>query len=315
MFDELRRMTESWILVQEQGVDNLTEKEYQALHPSAQMFVNQQRVLQAMSPAVKAAVEAVTRGDEAEYANQMVSAERAIDLAGAENPIVKPLLEAIFGMGELLTLAMRQQQDFDRFDFDRVSARVAPIEAKSKQVASGEAATKPQIIPMAWIPGMASVVTSLAQVTERLSRLLQTLLSRGAKAEQLEEVSKLKDEIRGQQQILGELKGPAFVDPLRKLLLDVDGKLLGLTERLSVEIRPSRRMLLNVAGLAATISFVTVAALLLLAGRLTGTELNGGMVLVLSAFFGLVGGFGYGALRFRGFLTSLLFRQGQEGSD
>jgi hypothetical protein len=245
----------------------------------------------------------------------MASAERAVDRAGAENPAVRKILDTIFGMAELLTLAMRQQWDFDRFDFNRVSSWVASIEAKSKQVATSEAATKPQIVPMAWIPGLTSVVTSLAQVTERLSRLLQTLLSRGTTAKQLEEISKIEDEIQGQQRILGELKGPAIMDPWRKLLLGAEGKLLGLTERLSVEIRPSRRMLLNVAGLAATISFVTVAALLLLAGRLTGTELNGGMVLVLSAFFGLVGGFGYGALRFRGFLTSLLFRQGPDGSD
>jgi hypothetical protein len=57
-FDELRRMTDSWILVQEKGVDNLTEKEYQSLLPPAQMFVNQQRALQGMSRATHLAADA-----------------------------------------------------------------------------------------------------------------------------------------------------------------------------------------------------------------------------------------------------------------
>ena len=312
-FDEFRRMADGWILMQERGWDNLTEDEYQSLAPPVQMFVNQQRALRTALPAFKLAAEAVTRGDEAEYANQMASAQRAVARAGAENPAVKPIIEAIFDVVELLALTMRQQREFDRFNFDRVSAFVAPLETKSRQVASSEAATKPQIMPMAWIADLASFVTSLGRVTERLSRLLQTLLSHGGTAKHLEELSKIEDEIRRQQQILGEIKAPALVDTWRKLLLDAAEKLLRLSERLSVEVRPSRRKLLNVAGLASTISFVTVAALLLLVGRLTESELNGGVVLALSAFFGLVAGFGYGALRFRGFLTSILFGRGQEG--
>jgi hypothetical protein len=312
-WDEFRWMADGWILVQERGTDNLTEDEYRSLHPSAQMFVNQQRALRTAIPAFKSAVEAVTRGDEAEYANQMAIGRRAVARAAAENPAVKPAIEAIFDLVELLILTMRQQREFDWFNFDRVSSFVAPLETSSKQVASSEAATKPQVMPMAWIVDLASFVTSLGRVTERLSRLLHNLLSQGGTAKHLEELSKIEDEIRKQQQIIGEIKAPAFIDTWRKLLLDVAEKLLRLSERLSVEVRPSRRKLLNVAGLASTIAFVTVAALLLVLGRLTGGELNGGVVLALSAFFGLVAGFGYGALRFRGFLTSVLFARGQEG--
>lgn len=313
-FDEFRRMADGWILMQERGWDNLTEDEYQSLAPAVQMFVNQQRALGAGSPAFRAAAEAATRGDEAEYEIQMASAERAFARAGAENPAVKPVLDAIFDMVELLALAMRQQREFDRFSFDRVAAFVAPLEMKSKEAASSEAATKPQIMPMAWIADVAGVVTSLGRITDRLSRVLRALLSHGGAEKHLDELSNIESEIRKQQQILGEIKTPALVDIWRKLLLDVAAKLLGLTERLSAEVRPSRRTLLNVAGLASAISFVTVVALLLLVGRATGTELNGGVVLALSAFFGLVAGFGYGALRFRGFLTSVLFGHGQEGA-
>lgn len=102
------------------------------------------------------------------------------------------------------------------------------------------------------------------------------------------------------------------MEPVRKLLLDIYGTRMSFTERLSLEVHPTRRTVLNVAGLAAAISFVTVAALLLFVGRATDTDLNAGIVLALSAFFGLVAGFGYGALRFRGFLTSVLFGHGQE---
>jgi hypothetical protein len=245
----------------------------------------------------------------------MASAERAVERAGAENPDAKPILEAIFGTIGLVALVLRQQRHFDRFDFAGVYALVAPIEAKSQQLASSEAATQPQVVPMTWIPGVATVVTRLGLVTERLSRLLQTLLAHGATAKQLEEISKIQDDLRGQERILGELKAPAFVEPLRELLLEVAGKLLRLTERLSGEVHPSKRTLLNVAGLASAISFVTIVALLLLVGRATGTDLNAGVVLGLSALFGLVAGFGYGALRFQGFLTSVLFGPGRDGGN
>jgi hypothetical protein len=314
-FDDVRRLADSWILVQERDVNELTEEEYQSLVPHVQMFVNQQRALRLASPAFKSAWEATTRGDEAEYANQIAAAERAVDRAGAENPAVKPIFEAVYGMTELLALAMRQQQDFDRFDFNRVSASVTPIEAKSKQVASSKVATTPQVIPMAWIPGMATSVARLGLVTDRLSRLLQALLSHKTTAKQLEEIAKIQDQIREQQRILEGLKIPKMVEGYRTLLLDVFGRLQKLTERLSLEVHPTRRTLLNAAGLASATSFVTVAALLLLVGRATGTNLNAGLVLTLSAFFGLVAGFGYGALRFRGFLTSILFGRGQEGGD
>ena len=39
--------------------------------------------------------------------------------------------------------------------------------------------------------------------------------------------------------------------------------------------------------------------------RLSDTDLDARVVLALSAFFGLVVGFGYGALRFKGFLGSI----------
>jgi hypothetical protein len=145
--------------------------------------------------------------------------------------------------------------------------------------------------------------------------LLQTLLSHETTAKQLEEISQIQDQIREQQRNLGGLKVPVFVESYRKLPLDVSGKLQRLTERLSLEVHPTRRTLLNVTGLVSAISFVTVAALLLLVGRVTGTDLNAGVVLALSAFFGLVAGFGYGALRFRGFLTSVLFGPGQESGN
>jgi hypothetical protein len=300
--------------VQERGVLNLTEEEYESLVPSVQMVVQQQRALVPGARALNSAQQALMRGDQAEYENQMAAAARAVDLAAAENPSAKPMLQAAFGMNELVALTMAQQRDFDRFDFDRVSDGVARIEARSKQVASSEAIIK-RFLPLAWIPVMASTVTSLAQATERLSQLLRTLLSGGPAAKHLEELSRLKDEIQEQQQILRELKAPALADGWRMLLLGVADKLLERTERLGVEVRPSRQTLVNLAGLAATISFVTVAALLLAVGRLTGTELNGGVVLALSAFFGLVGGFGYGALRFQGFLTSVLFGQGRKGNE
>lgn len=313
--DELRKLADSWILVQERGWENLTDDEYGSLFPQVQMFVNQQRALRAGSPAFKSAWEALSRGDEGEYANQMGSAGRAITRAGAENPAVKPILEAMFSSLELVALAMRQQRDFDRFDFDRVSAGAPAIQAKGKTVASSEAATKLQMVPMAWVSDMARFVMSIGQITDRLSRLLRTLLSSGATAKHLQEISEIQGEIRQQQRVLGELEAPAMADPWRKLLLDVAGKLMGLTERLTIEVRPSRRLVLNVAGLASTIAFVTTAAVLLLVGRLTGTDLNTGIVLALSAFFGLVGGFGYGALRFRGFLTSVLFGRAPEEGD
>jgi hypothetical protein len=314
-FDQVRRLADGMILIQEKDVSELTEEEYQSLLPQIQMLVNQQRALRLVSPALKSAWEAMARNDEAEYANQMASVERSVDRAGAENPATKPMIEGFYGMTELLALAMRQQQDFDRFDFDRVSASVAPIEAMSKQLASSKAATTPQVIPMAWIPDMATSVARLGLVTDRLSRLLQTLLSHETTAKQLEEISQIQDQIREQQRNLGGLKVPVFVESYRKLPLDVSGKLQRLTERLSLEVHPTRRTLLNVTGLVSAISFVTVAALLLLVGRVTGTDLNAGVVLALSAFFGLVAGFGYGALRFRGFLTSVLFGPGQESGN
>jgi hypothetical protein len=314
-YDALRRLADSMILVQERDISKLTAEEYQSLDPTVQMFVNQQRALRSVQPAFKLAGEAMERGDEAEYAKQMATIKQGVDLAGAENPAIKPALDASYDVSELLILAMRQQRDFDRFDFNRVSAAVAPIEAKSKQLASSKVANTPQVFPMKWIPDIAGAVARLSVVTDRLSRLLQTLLSHKTTAKQLEEISQIQDQIREQQRTIGELNVPNLAEAYRTLLLTVSGKLQKLTERLSLEVRPTKRTLLNAAGLGSAISFVAVAALLLLVGRATGTDLNAGVVLTLSAFFGLVAGFGYGALRFKGFLTSILLGRSQEGGD
>jgi hypothetical protein len=313
-FDEVRRLADSWVVVQERDIGELTEEERQSLHPQVQMFVNQQLSLRSVTPSMKAAWEALGRGDEGEYASQMAKIQQDIELAGAENPAVKSTIEGFYGVTHLLVLAMGQQKDFDRFDFGRVFDAVAPIEAKSKQVASSEAATTPQAMPMAWIPAVAGSVTVLALVTDRLARLMRTLLSHETTAKQLDEISQIQDQIRTQQRTLRDLTGLTVMEPVRTLLLDIYGTRLSFTERLSLEVHPTRRTVLNVAGVAAAISFVTVAALLLFVGRATDTDLNAGIVLALSAFFGLVAGFGYGALRFRGFLTSVLFGHGQEGA-
>jgi hypothetical protein len=106
---------------------------------------------------------------------------------------------------------------------------------------------------------------------------------------------------------------PPQANTWREMLWGLTGKLLKISERLSVLVRPSKRTVLNIAGLASAIAFATLVGLLLLVGKLTDAQLDTGVVLALSAFFGLVAGFGYGALRFKGFLGAIL--RGGDGAD
>jgi hypothetical protein len=314
-FDDLRALAGSLILVQERGWENLTEEEYSSLHQQAQMLVNQQRALRSVSPLFKTAGQALSSGNEGEYANQMAKIRQGMAQAGAENPLVKPVLELMYDMVELMALSMRQQRDFERFDFPRVFEWVSPIEAKSTVLAKSEAVTTPQAIPMGWVADMGSVIASIGRITERIARLLQSLLSHAPAATHLEELGKIEQDIRATQRALGDVKAAPMADPIREVLGDIITRLLGLTSRLSVEVRPSRRSVLSLAGLASAISFIAVAGLLLLVGRLSDTELDARALLALSAFFGLVVGFGYGALRFRGFLGSILSGKAPEGRD
>jgi hypothetical protein len=306
VFDDIRKMAHDWILVRERGADKLTEEEYRSLRPEIQMNVNYQRALRVVGPALKLAAQALEQSDDKEYATQMANVGRAMQHAGDEFPPIKVFLGGLGDLLQIFGLAYRQQHAFGRFDFSAARALAGLIDAKSEQIASSEAATKPQLIPMGWLAPMASSIRSIAWSIEHLSRLLQTLLSSPTSPKHLQEITEITTEIRGQQEVLSELEGPEWLDALRSWLLENTGRLVRLCDQLKVEIHPSRKALLNVAGLASTISFVAVAALLLLIGRLTGTQLNAGVVLALSAFFGLVGGFGYGALRFRGMLGSVL---------
>jgi hypothetical protein len=314
-FDEVRALADSWILVKERGWENLTDEEYSSLQLQVQMFVNQQRALRSVSPAFKSAWQALSTGNEGEYANQLAKMRQGVAQAGAENPLVRPVLASIFDLVELMALALRQQRDFDRFEFPRVYEWVSPIEAKSKVLATSEAVATPQVIPMGWVADMGTVIASIGLITEQIARLLQSLLSHAPTAKHLEELRRIELDARATQRALGDVKALPLADPFRELLGDITAKLLGLTSRLSVEVLPSRRSVLNLAGLASAISFVAVAGLLLLVGRLSDTELDARVVLALSAFFGLVVGFGYGALRFKGFLGSILSGEGSEGED
>ena len=158
---------------------------------------------------------------------------------------------------------------------------------------------------MGWVADMGAVIASIGRITERIALRLQSLLSHAPTATHLEELRRIEQDIRRTQRELGDVKALPFADPLRESLSDISAKLLGLTSRLSAEVLPSRRSVLNLAGLASAISFVVVAGLLLLVSRLSDTDLDARVVLALSAFFGLVVGFGYGALRFKGFLGSI----------
>ena len=315
LFDELRALADSMILVQERSWENLTEEEYASLLPQVQMMVNAQRALRSVSPALKTAWQALSTGNEGEYANQMAKIHYGVAQAGAENPSVKPVLESMYNMVELMVLALRQQRDFDRFDFPRVYEWVSSIDAKSNVLVTSEAVTTPQVIPMEWVADMGRVIASIGRITERIARLLQSLLSHASTATHLEELEKIERDTRTTQRALGDVKAGPLADQFRELLGDITTKLLELTSRLSIEVRPSRRSVLSLAGLVSAVSFIAVTGLLLLVGRLSDTEFDARAVLALSAFFGLVVGFGYGAMRFRGFLGSILSGRPPEVQD
>jgi hypothetical protein len=305
-FDEFRSQADGWILVQERGWENLTEDEYRSMSPPVQMFVNLQRALGTIEPAYEAASKALSSGDEGEFASQMAGISDGVARASAEFPQVRPILESTFDIVELAVMTLRQQRDFDEFEFRRVYGRVPEIVAKAADITSSEAATTPQAFPMTWIVHVAEAYVSLGRATERLSRVLESLFSSATTAAHLSEISAIEDTVRQTQRVLGDLVAPPEANTWREMLWDLSGKLLKLSERLSVLVRPSKRTVLNIAGLASAIAFVSLVGLLLLVGRLTDAQLNTGVVLSLSAFFGLVAGFGYGALRFKGFLGSIL---------
>ena len=62
------------------------------------------------------------------------------------------MLESIFVPVELMALALRQQRDFDRFEFARVYEWVSPIEAKNRSLATSEAVTTPRSSPWDGLP-------------------------------------------------------------------------------------------------------------------------------------------------------------------
>lgn len=311
-FEEIRAMARSWVLFMEKSPD-LSEDEVASLHPSVLPFLSYQLALQDVASALTQAAGSMVLGDEAGYGAAMNLAGRAGERANAELPTARPFTEAVLGLGELEILTLRQQRDLESYEFHQVERTLHAIKRRASDLSSQMDSVEGFFVPLAWVHVMANSVAVVAEMTNRTAVLLRHLVSHSAGAQHLKELTAIAGGTREAGEALRDVRAPGFAEPLRQSLLTVASRLAVRANRLKSEIRPSRLAVLNITGLVSAVCFVAVTAALLLIGRVTDAQLDGTLVLSLSALFGLVGGFGYGALKFRGFLTSILFgRRGDE---
>jgi hypothetical protein len=252
-------------------------------------------------------------GNESELQAKIARANQHFKSAEQEFPKMRGVVRA-YALGlELVLLVEQQTVALSQFEFDsvpRLAKRADELAAQMKQLYSD---TENQGL-ISWVPPLGETYRTITVIFADLAKLIKEIISDPVNARHLDTLDRLNDTLQdGLKEMTQEIAKHLFIpQTIQNQLLIAFRQGLRIVKNLRVEIIPSRQRVLSFAGLASAVGFLLVMGITFLIGRFTNANLNPTLVLSLAAFFGLVTGFGYGAIHFRGFFHEVFMgRQGR----
>lgn len=260
------------------------------------------------------AVTALQLEREDEFASKMAQAETLLEGAEQEHPKMRDFFRSAFLTYRLMILTEQQLGLISQYDFTQARSLVVQSEGLQKELEQLHSnSAMPGLFP--WGPEFGKVYHSLNLVLAELAGLIEQVVAGRVSAKTYGELNKLAPLFREVRKEATNISGPwRLLRPARERLLAIPAKGLRIINNLKMGMQPSRKEALSIAGVAAALGFISVVGLIFLIGSLSGVILNSTLVLSLGAFFGLVIGFGYGALRFQGFLAAIIHGGGDSTS-
>lgn len=303
-YDEVRAHARGLILLQEKDVDEIPADDLEELPADLQGIARALRAINSASPHLSAAANAMRADDEATYVAEFGRARAIYEQAGAEAPPMAVQFKLLIDVADAFMSTVKQSTSLRILDFDRVTEFQAKISERTENIAARyESFEGTPFIPLGWIPQVSSVFAASAIQMAKAAALFRDLLRHQAATKHADALREIRASLQEQRATLGGLEGPDFMTPTQKGMYQILESVDDLLERLALEAKPSRQRMVSASGSLAAFVFVATAAVLLFLDQVMGADLDGNTVLGSFAFFGLVSGFGYGALRFRAFLS------------
>lgn len=304
---EYRNLANAFLLTVTTDVTALSENE-QVLIDQAGFTpaIYQQKDIARAGETMQSAIDALLLDKTDEFEDKWSQAESIWRRASDEFPKTRDLFSCMWLLFELMKLTTLQYKAFREFDFDTVLVLSSQVDQKVDELKQVHLSSKIQEL-ITWAPQVAKTYKTISISLTNLTTLINESMSSGISSKHMENLGNLHDTLQGIRGEAAKLQGNENVINLaRNPLLQTSSAVLHIIDNLRVELRPSRQAILNMSGLAAAVGFLFVIGITFLLGNFAGIELNPALVLSLGAFFGLVIGFGYGALRFRGFLLDIV---------
>lgn len=253
-----------------------------------------------------AAFKALRLSNRNEFQLRMANAIQLYQGAEQEMPIMKELIRANSLGYQLAMLLEQQMMALSQYDFDLVRRYVThadKLAIELKQLSSNT-----EVAAVRWGLSLGGICHSTSVIFADLAEIIRGATSKSVSAKHLEDINKTNLALQDVRSAMeGELyKQFGLSSTIRDEILIALTQAEKIVRNLRVVIVPSRQEVLSLAGLASAIGFLLVLGLTLLIGKSLNVELSSTLVLALAAFFGLVSGFGYSALKFRGFLLDLI---------
>jgi hypothetical protein len=298
------------------GLTQLTEEQQEQLERAGlTQVIYQAKAQEDALEEFKEAITALRAGHEDEFANKLARAEALYRRAAEENPKVRDLIRSYWLSIELMVLLEQQGEALSEFDFERVQGMTALVEQKVTELEQTHANSNIKKM-IEWVPQVGKVYRDLSLAFADLAKLLKELMGGQVQAKHSKKLEELGKQLRKIREQITKVQGPgSMIETVREQALAVSSKGLQLISNIRVGLHPSRKLALNIAGIATAFGFLIVVALLFLIGNLFGITLSPALVLMLGAFFGLVTGFGYGAMKFQNFFDLIFFGRGKGDGD
>ncbi|KAA0272206.1 MAG: hypothetical protein EDM79_12270, partial [Chloroflexi bacterium] len=202
----------------------------------------------------------------------------------------------------LLRIAiLSAQREKKLYEFELTAAKATSAQITEKinemQLVYNNSSIKSMI---SWVPEICVLFLFWSKVSTELTDFLIQMVESGSRLNSLNKLNKLQEKLQAIRNQVIKISQPTYVvSVVQPAVLSATSNGIKFTDNLRTYLRPSRKTVLNLSGLAAVFGFLLVVTSLFIVANLFTISLNPTLVLMLGSFFGLVTGFGYGALRFR----------------
>jgi len=315
VFDPWRKQAEALLILQRYEGGELSKDQLAVIREAGFGYrLDQMAILQAGYGLFSEATTALWLGSESQFEAKLARAEARLKTAEREDPKTRDFFRAAW-LGHRLVLSILQQADaLFMHEFAQVQAYAVQANKQADELKQlhDETAIRGWL---SWGPALGEAYGQLANAYAALGVLIRAIVVGQAEDASLDQLARLNQSFLEIEEQAGKLEMPSRLRRIgREPLVGLAKKGRRSVKNLQILTRPSRQKMLSVAGLAATIGFLGVTATLFLIGSLAEVDLSPNLVLGLAGFFGLVLGFGYGALRFENFFIRI-FGGGETGAD